>query len=130
MQGLIYYDGSAHRCAASDMSHATFAVVQVDGLGNRVSTLHATVPACMPQTSQAAEHCGRTAAIQMLRGASILTGDCKVVVHLAYSSDIVATRSTRMHAGARRLVYAVRRMLDDGSRCQNQSVGAGGGQLA
>ena len=102
MSGLVYYDGSAHKCSAANLNRATFAVVQVDGLGNCVSTLQGTVPAHMPQNSQAAEHCGRAAAVQSLSGASILTGDCKAVVDLARSSDERASHHSCMYAGSRR----------------------------
>ena len=88
----MYYDGSAYRYAASDMSRATFAVVQVDGSGNRVATLSGTVPDYMPQTSQAAEHCGRLAAVQLLCGASVLTGDRKAIL----ISQMPATRQLRI----------------------------------
>eukprot|EP00973_Karenia_brevis_P003161 436736-Karenia_brevis.AAC.1 len=56
----------------------------------------------MPQTSQSAEHSGRAAAVQMLRGQAVLHGDCKPVVQLAQAPAHTAAGRKQFHAGSRR----------------------------
>eukprot|EP00973_Karenia_brevis_P095604 12428148-Karenia_brevis.AAC.1 len=103
VQGSIYYDGSCYRGYDEDLSRAAFAVVEVDGSGQPAATLLGTVPPSMPQTSQAAEQCGRAAAVQLLAGSSELVGDCQTVVNCARLPDLAATHHKRMYAGMRRL---------------------------
>jgi len=102
LHGNVYYDGSCQRRHDEDLCRASFAAVEVDEAGVQVASIMGTVPPCMPQSSQAAEHCGRTAAVQCLSAASILVGDCKAVVDSAGLPDSVAAHHRRMHAGARR----------------------------
>ena len=68
-----------------------------------VAKRQGTVPPNMPQTSQAAEQCGRAAAVQLLSGPSTLIGDCQPVVAAARSSHLHALHHSKIHAGARLL---------------------------
>ena len=69
MRGQIFYDGSCQRMPEPDLCHAFFAVVEVEEHANVTASLQGTVPSTFPQTSQAAEHCSRAAAMQFLGGA-------------------------------------------------------------
>jgi len=102
MSGNIFYDGSCFRNKEPELSTATFAVVEVDDDGTARAVLRATVSPEMPQTSQAAEHSGRLAAVQMLTGKAVLHGDCKAVVDTANMPTWKAAHHKKLHAGARR----------------------------
>jgi len=100
--GNLYYDGSCFRAHSTELSRAAFSVVQMEGQ-TVIAKLQGTVPANLPQTSQAAEQCGRAAAVQLLNGPSTLIGDCKSVVDTARASHLHALHHSRIHAGARLL---------------------------
>ena len=102
MSGRIYYDGTCFRHAEPELSTATFAVIELDELGAERAVLQGTVSPDLPQTSQAAEHCGRAAAVQTLCGPAVLHGDCRNVVEDATKTDKVIANKKRMHAGASR----------------------------
>ena len=53
----------------------------------------------LPQTSQAAEHAGRTVATELLRGPSGLHGDCAFVVRMAGLDDARALAPKQKYAG-------------------------------
>ena len=96
MSGLVYYDGSCFRAPDAEMSRATFSVVEVDREGALVASYRATVPRQLPQTSQAAEQCGRQAAVQLARAITTLHGDCRVVVEAANSPERIAASPRRL----------------------------------
>ena len=102
MRGNIFYDGSCFRNKEPELSTATFAVVEVDDDGVARAIMRATVSPEMPQTSQAAEHSGRLAAVQMLSGSAVLHGDCKAVVDCANLPIWKAAHHKKLHGGARR----------------------------
>ena len=60
------------------------------------------VPASLPQSSQAAEHAVRIAAVECLVGPSILYGDCKAVVETAQLPLKSALKHHRVYAGVSR----------------------------
>ena len=60
----------------------------------------------LPQTAQAAEHCARTAAVELLIGHSRLFGDSKNIVAHANRPTAEACHHSRMHAAASRLAAA------------------------
>ena len=72
MQGHIFYDGACTRDIEDEFSRAVWGVIQLGLAGNVVATLSGPVPASLPQSSQAAEHAGRIAAVECLAGPSIL----------------------------------------------------------
>eukprot|EP00973_Karenia_brevis_P015846 2169134-Karenia_brevis.AAC.1 len=67
----------------SDLSRATWAVVQLDEQRRPKISCTGPVWSSLPQTAQAAEHCARAAAVQLLVGPTRLIGDCKNVVRAA-----------------------------------------------
>ena len=99
LSGDVYYDGSCQK--APTLSLASYAAAQVDHEGQLVAYLQGTVPSHLPQSSQAAEHYGRLAAVKLLEGPAVLYGDCKNVVVSARLSG-VAAQDCRMYAGMRR----------------------------
>jgi len=107
LSGDIFYDGSCQK--APGLSLATYAAVQVDSESNIVAYVQGTVPSYMPQSSQAAEHCGRLAAIRLMTGQSTLYGDCKNVVMAAGLSD-EAAQGYSMYSGMRRQAIRCRRL--------------------
>ena len=109
MSGSIFYDGSCFRHREPELSTASFAVVEVDENGEATAVLRATVSPELPQTSQAAEHSGRLAAVQMLHGPAVLHGDCKAVVDSANLPSWRACHHKRLHGGSRRAAEASQR---------------------
>jgi len=99
-QGQVFYDGSCVRSASRSI--ASFAIVQVDGDCTVRAALQGTVLSHLPQTSQAAEHSGRCAAVQLLRGATTLFGDCANVVDSGNKRDRVAMNGKTLYAGLRK----------------------------
>jgi len=91
------------------LSMASYAAAQVDAEGSIVAHVQGTVPGHLPQSSQAAEHYGRLAAIRLLQSSTVLYGDCKNVVMNARLSD-VAAQDCRMYAGMRRAAVRSRRL--------------------
>ena len=102
MSGDIYYDGSCSKEFDAELNRAAFSVVEVDSLGSCTAQLKGTVPFKLPRTSQAAEQCGRVAAVQVARGTSTLHGDCKGVVDAACMHAAKASHGKKMYAGCRR----------------------------
>jgi hypothetical protein len=92
------------RRSETELSTATFAiVVEIGDDGVPQVVLHGTVGPELPRTSQAAEHCGRVAAVQLLFGHAVLHGDCKPVVAAGKLPARLAAHHKRFHAGTRRL---------------------------
>ena len=106
MSGNIFYDGSCFKHRDPELSTASFSVVEVDEYGESTAVLRATVSPELPQTSQAAEHSGRLAAVQLLCGTAVLHGDCKAVVDSAKLPGRAACHHKRLHGGSRRAADA------------------------
>ena len=66
LEGSVFYDGSADKHPVPDLRRAAWAAVMVDNDGCEVARLVGPVWASLPQTSQAAEQCGRATVIPFL----------------------------------------------------------------
>ena len=66
-------------------------------------TISGPVWSSFPQTAQAAEHCARAAAVQVLTGPARLFGDSRNIVKHAQRPLNVACHNSRMHAAASRV---------------------------
>ena len=60
---------------------------------------------CVPQTAQAAEHCARAGAVQLLNGPSRLFGDSRNIVAHAKRPPAEACRHSRLHAAASKVAF-------------------------
>ena len=78
--GPVYVDGSCAPAVVPEMARASWAVVQVgaDGLVSR--SIAGVVPACLPQSAPAAEHCALVAAAAATTAENRIIGDCQMVV--------------------------------------------------
>ena len=72
LQGHIFYDGSCIKRGAPGIDRATWAAVHVDEEGTVAACVSGPVWRSLPQTAQAAEHCARAAAVQLLAGPATL----------------------------------------------------------
>ena len=102
MQNLVYYDGSAFPGLIPEFNRAGWAAVEVNKDGTVTKAAYGTVPATMPQTSQAAEHVGRAYAIMLLNGPTTLHGDCENVVAMGSAPRHMHLTHKRLHTGATR----------------------------
>ena len=64
----VFYDGSCMQRGALGFCGATWAVIQMTADNKAAVTISGAVRSCFQQTAQAAEHCGRAAAVQLLTG--------------------------------------------------------------
>ena len=110
LHGDVFYDGSCIQRSAPGLSRATWAVVQMSSDNKAVVTVSGPVWNSLPQTAQAAEHCARTAAVELLTGPARLFGDSRNIVKDAQRPLVEACHHSRMHAAASRLAgLSVRR---------------------
>ena len=103
LHGDVFYDGSCIQRNAPGLSRATWAVVQMSSDNKAVVTVSGPVWNSLPQTAQAAEHCARTAAVELLTGPARLCGDSRNIVKDAQRPLVEACHHSRMHAAANRL---------------------------
>ena len=78
--GQIFIDGSADQYVIADLKRAGWGVVQVDSEGHVTAGVYGVVPACLPQTSQAAEFSGLLAATVLVTSQAHVHADCENVV--------------------------------------------------
>ena len=105
LSGDIFYDGSCLQRGTSGLSRGTWAAVQL-GPDNRVSVcVSGPVWSSLPQTAQAAEHCARAGAVQILNGPSRLFGDSRNIVAHAKRRPAEACRHSWLHAAASKVAF-------------------------
>ena len=83
--GNLYIDGSCSKQLVPELNRAGFAAVVCNPAGAELGSLTGQVPAWLPQTPQAAEHCGLAYTLRELKGESSLAADCLNVVALGES---------------------------------------------
>jgi len=103
LRGKNNYDGACTQHSAGELSRAARAAVEVNDEGEVTATISGPVWPPMPQTAQAAEHTGRTRAVELLDGPSTLYGDCKAVVDDAHLPFKRAVHHRRVHAAASKM---------------------------
>ena len=101
--GDVFYDGSCFQRGSNELNRATWAAIQMDADNKVVACVSGPVWAGLPQSAQAAEHCARTAAVELLNGPSRLIGDSKNIVEHAKRPLAKACHHSRMHAAASRM---------------------------
>ena len=80
LHGDVFYDGSCIQRSAPGLSRATWAVIQMGSNNEAAVVISGPVWNSLPQTAQAAEHCARTAAVELLTGPARLFGDSRNIV--------------------------------------------------
>ena len=60
---------------------------------------------CLPQTAQAAEHCARAGAVQLLNGPSRVFDDSRNIVAHAKRPPAEACQHSRLHAAASKVAF-------------------------
>ena len=78
--GDVFADGHASRTGIDGMNRASWALVQLDPDGSERGWVRSVVPACLPQTAQAAEFSAGAYAAQACAQPSTLHDDCLNVV--------------------------------------------------
>ena len=114
--GNIYVDGSCTHPKHAVLSRAAFALVQVDGAGEIVRSISATLPSRLRHTPLAAETAALAAAIEMCGGNSIVATDCAEVQR---SWNQLAVALTPGNASACSYKAIVNRFPDHSLRLHN-----------
>ena len=96
LQGHIFYDGSCMKRGAPGIDRATRAAVQVDKEEAVAACVSGPVWRSLPQTGQAAEHCARAAAVQLLKGPSGMIGDSRNIVAAAHKPRQAACHHSKI----------------------------------
>ncbi len=94
-----YVDGSCTTPTVKGLARASCAVVQTDEAGRPIKVLQAAVPRHLPQTAQSAEYLGIAIAINAIRRATVVVGDCLNVVRAMNGEGRTPFAATRMYAG-------------------------------
>ena len=103
LEGNVFYDGSCLQRGCNGLSRATWAAVQLGPDNQVVASVSGPVWRSLPQTAQAAEHCARAAAVQILKGPARLIGDSRNIVAAANKPRQISCHHSKMHAAASRV---------------------------
>ena len=103
LEGNVFYDGSCLQRGCNGLSRATWAAVQLGPDNQVVASVSGPVWRSLPQTAQAAEHCARAAAVQILKGPARLIGDSRNIVAAANKPRQFSCHHSKMHAAASRV---------------------------
>ena len=106
-QGVVVGDGSASRIAIPQLNRAAFALawLRAEDLA-LIYTVQGAVPACFPQTSQAAENLAPTQASDLAKDEWTYFGDCWNVIEMMGKPLHHQLRHSKMYAGVRRFAKA------------------------
>ena len=106
-QGVVVGDGSASRLAIPELNRAAFALawLRAEDLA-LVYTVQGAVPACFPQTSQAAENLAPAQASDLAKDEWTYFGDCWNVIEMMGKPLLQQLRHNKMYSGVRRFVKA------------------------
>ncbi len=97
--GRACVDGSCTTPTVKGLARASCAVVQTDEAGRPIKVLQAAVPRHLLQTAQSAEYLGIAIALNAIRRATVLVGDCLNVVRAMNGEGRSPLAPTRMYAG-------------------------------
>ena len=103
LEGNVFYDGSCLQRGCNGLSRATWAAVQLGPDNQVVASVSGPVWRSLPQTAQAAEHCARAAAVQILKGPARLIGDSRYIDAAANKPRQFSCHHSKMHAAASRV---------------------------
>ena len=118
--GEVFLDGSCTPSPLPELARASWAVVQLCPRGSVLRSVLGLVPAHLPQSAPAAEHCALEAAAATCDVGCVPFGDCKMVVDSArrghdpagWSKAVFggSIRAALQHAGAGALLRATRKV--------------------
>ena len=100
VSGHVFWDGSAYKHVVKELSRSGWGFVSVDPQGEVIASVSGAVGRPFPQTSQAGEYSGYSAAAQCLDGPTVGYADCDGVVRTHSAPKAVRFSHRKKYAGS------------------------------